>query len=362
MTVNSLAGTSVSQINIDLAASGGAGDGAADVVVISGTAGADTFDVAANGAAMEITGLGPLVRVLNAELANDRIVTTGAGGDRVNVNGTSGADTMQLVSATPYVRTTVSGFSMPVDVNGALTLSVNGLGGPDTITAFNGLAALGIPIILDGGEGDDTITGSDAAETIFGGAGNDVVSGGTGNDVVFLGEGNDTYTWNPGNGSDTVEGEGGSDTLVFNGANISEQISFSANGSRLMLTRDVGSVVMDVNGIETVNLQALGGADTVTVNSLTGTSVTQINVDLAASGGVGDLAADTVIVNGTANPDTINVSAFGGVVQVNGLTPQVQIAHPEASNDTLVVNGLAGTDTINVGAGVTSLIKVTVNQ
>ena len=108
--------------------------------------------------------------------------------------------------------------------------------------------------------------------------------------------------------------------------------------------------------------EALGGADTVTVNSLAGTSVTQINVDLAASGGVGDLAADTVIVNGTANPDTINVSAFGGVVQVNGLTPQVQIAHPEASNDTLVVNGLAGTDTINVGAGVTSLIKVTVNQ
>ena len=76
-----------------------------------------------------------------------------------------------------------------------------------------------------------------------------MVSGGLGNDVVFLGEGNDTYTWNPGNGSDTIEGGGGTNTLVFNGANIAEQLNFSANGSRLRLTRDIGNVVMDVNGI-----------------------------------------------------------------------------------------------------------------
>ena len=57
------------------------------------------------------------------------------------------------VSASPvtgYVRVTASGFTAPIDVNGALTLSVNGLGGPDVITAGNGLAALGIPLILMG--------------------------------------------------------------------------------------------------------------------------------------------------------------------------------------------------------------------
>jgi len=320
--------------------------------------------VAANGTAVEITGLGALVRVMNAELANDRIVVIGFGGDRVNVNGTPGPDEMQVNTSpvTNYGRVTASSFTLPVDVSGALTLSVNGNGGPDSITAGNGLAALGIPLILEGGDGDDTITGGDASETILGGLGNDVASGGRGNDAVLLGDGSDTFTWNPGDGSDTVEGEGGNNTLVFNGANVSEHISLYANDSRLRFTRDVGNIVMDLNGMQTINVRALGGSDNVNISPLTLTSVTQVNIDLAGSGGAGDAAADTVIVNGTAAPDTIEISAFAGLVQVTGLGPQVQIAHTEAGNDTLVVNGLGGADTINVGPGVTSLINLTVNQ
>ena len=117
-----------------------------------------------------------------------------------------------------------------------------------------------------------------------------------------MGAGNDTFVWNPGDGSDIVEGQGGSDTLQFNGANINENIDLSANGSRLRLFRDVGNVTMDVNGVEQVNVTALGGADTITVNDLTGTDVTHVNIDLGspAGSGTGDGPADTVIVNGTA--------------------------------------------------------------
>ena len=86
--------------------------------------------------------------------------------------------------------------------------------------------------------------------------------------------------WNPGDGSDTVEGQGGTDTLQFNGANVNENIDLSANGSRLRLFRDVGNVTMDVNGVEQVNVVALGGADTITVNDLTGTDVKSVNLDL----------------------------------------------------------------------------------
>ena len=39
---------------------------------------------------------------------------------------------------------------------------------------------------------------------------------------------------------------------------------------------------MDVNGVERVNFSAVGGADTITVNDLCGTDVTQVNLDLAA--------------------------------------------------------------------------------
>ena len=364
ITVNSLLGTDVVQVNIDLAATGGAGDGAVDTVTLSGTAAADTFNIAANGTAIEATGLGALVRVMNAELANDRIAVNGVGGDLVNVNGTAGADTMQVLPSivTSYVRVSASGFAAPIDVTGALTLSVNGLGGPDTITAANGLATLGVALILDGGDGDDTITGGDAAETIIGGPGNDIVSGGRGNDIIYLGDGTNTVTWNPGDGSDTIEGQTGTNTLVFNGANVSEKFDLSANGSRLRLTRDVAAITMDVNRVQKINIQALGGADSITVNSLLGTDVAQVNIDLAATGGVGDGAADTVTIFGTAAPDTINVTASAGTVIASGLAAQVQIAHPEAANDTLIINGLDGVDSFSIGAGVTALIQLILNQ
>src|SRR6185437_13314413 len=128
-----------------------------------------------------------------------------------------------------------------------------------------------VNLVLNGGDGNDTITGS---------AGNDLINGGRGNDVAFMGKGDDTFVWNPGDGSDTVEGQGGTDALLFNGANVSENISISANGSRALLTRDVANITMDLNGIERIQLATLGGADNITVNDLTGTDVTQVAIDL----------------------------------------------------------------------------------
>jgi len=261
-----------------------------------------------------------------------------------------------------FIRSIVSGYTLPVDVNGSLTLAVNGLAGGDTITGANGLAALGIPIVLDGGNDSDSINGGDEADVINGGLGNDVISGGRGNDDVFMGDGNDTFIWNPGDGSDTVDGQIGNDTLQFNCANVTEHITLSANGARFTLFRDVANINMDVDGLEIVNLPTLGGADTITVNSLVGTAVTQLNIDLGATGGTGDGSADAVIVNGTPAPDTISVTGSAGVVAVTGLSAQVQIVHPEVALDLLTVNGLGGTDSFSLGAGATSLIGVILNQ
>ena len=102
--------------------------------------------------------------------------------------------------------------------------------------------------------------------------------------------------WNPGDGSDTVEGQAGVDTLLFNGANIAEKIDISANGGRLRFTRDVGNITMDLNDVERINFNALGGADNIVINDLSGTDVTEVNIDLRARPAVGDGAADQVIV------------------------------------------------------------------
>src|SRR5205814_1879302 len=130
------------------------------------------------------------------------------------------------------------------------------------------------------------------------------------NDTALLGAGNDVFVWNPGDGSDTIDGQAGTDTMVFNGANVSEKMTLSANGTRLRLVRDVASITMDTVNLEQVNVHALGGADSFTVNDLTGTDVTAVNLDLTA-GGTGDGASDTVTVNGTAGADSIQVSGSG---------------------------------------------------
>jgi len=41
------------------------------------------------------------------------------------------------------------------------------------------------------------------------------------------------------------------------------------------LHRDVANITMDLNGVENIQFNALGGADRITVNDLTGTDATQ---------------------------------------------------------------------------------------
>jgi Ca2+-binding RTX toxin-like protein len=306
LTVNDLSGTNVAQVNIDLAGTpnGSTGDGQTDTVIVNGTAAADTFTISGSGTSVMVAGPSTTVNVTHAEAAND-------------------------------------------------SLHVNALGGNDTINASR-LHAGVIALTLDGGDGADVINGSQ---------GNDIVIGGRGDDVAFLGAGDDTFVWNPGDGSDTVEGQSGFDTMVFNGANVNEQINISANGQRVRFTRDVGNVTMDLNDVEGIDFNALGGADTITVNDLTHTDVTALNIDLASppGSGVGDGQADAVIVNGTTRNDTFTVAGNASGVSVSGLSAQVNIRGAETANDQLIINTLAGDDVVDASGLSADAIPLTVN-
>ena len=206
----------------------------------------------------------------------------GDGNDTAEVNGGNGSETFTITANGTRVRfdrVTPGPFSLDIGTTENLVLHAGG--GDDVITAGNGLASL-ISLTLDGGDGNDTITGGDGNDLIIGGNGNDIVRGGRGNDVAQLGSGDDTFIWNPGDGSDTVEGGSGTDTMLFNGANVNEKIDISANGGRVRFTRDVANITMDLNSIEQIQFTALGGADTITVNDLSGTGVKQVSIDLAA--------------------------------------------------------------------------------
>ena len=154
------------------------------------------------------------------------------------------------------------------------------------IDESNGAFSDTIPTTLRGGSGSDELVGGSGAvkllggcgaDKLIGGNGNELLSGGPGNDVAdgnrgadtaVLGSGDDTFGWDPGDGSDVVDGQGGSDTMIFNGAAAAEKIDLSRNGNRLKLFRDLGNITMDTAGVETVDVNPLGGADQVTVGDL----------------------------------------------------------------------------------------------
>ena len=158
-----------------------------------------------------------------------------------------------------------------------------------------------------------------------------------------------------------IEGGEGTDTMLFNGAAINETATLSANGGRATFFRVQGNVTMDTDGIETVEDNALGGADSVTVNDLTRTDVTQTNLDLAVAlgGSAGDGAADNVVVNGTNGDDSINIDGNGSGADVNGLATAVSVRHAD-QNDSLSVDTLAGTDSV-VANGVFGALQVLVD-
>ena len=132
------------------------------------------------------------------------------------------------------------------EANGAFTAAtptqINGQRGNDTLIG-------GSADTLNGGDGNDNLIGGSGAETLIGGDGNDVADGNQGADVAYLGAGDDRFTWDPGDGSDVVEGQAGHDAMTFNGSNGAEQFVVSPNFGRVLFSRDLGTITMDLNGV-----------------------------------------------------------------------------------------------------------------
>jgi Ca2+-binding RTX toxin-like protein len=307
------------------------------------------------------------------ESGNDRMVWNpgddtdlnegGDGVDTVEVNGGNGAEVFTTTANGARVRfdrLDPAPFSIDIGTSESLVLNANG--GNDSFSATGNLAAL-IKVTVDGGAGDDTILGGNGADLLLGGDGNDFVDGQPGNDGAFLGAGDDVFQWDPGDGNDTIEGQDGTDTMLFNGSGAAETFEASANGQRLRFTRNLGNIVMDTDGVEVVDLNALGNTDTTIVNDLSGTDVVELNTDLAGTigGTAGDGQADVVIVNGTNGNDIIDVFGAGTSASVLGLPARVNIANSEGANDSLVVNALGGDDGVTATTLPAGVIKLTVD-
>ena len=232
-------------------------------------------------------------------------------------------------------------------------LVVSALDGADVVDA-SAVQPGAIDLVLNGGRGNDRL---------IGGQGNDVLIGAQGEDVMFGGAGDDTFVWNPGDGNDLLEGQDGFDTMLFNGANIAEAIDISANGQRVRFTRDIATITMDADGIELIQFNALGGADDIVVNDLSGTAVKKVNLNLhsPADSDTGDNAADTITVMGTTGNDAVHVVPTATGLSVTGLAAEVSLSGTEGALDQLIVKLLAGDDAFEATTLPAGLILLTVD-
>ena len=123
-----------------------------------------------------------------------------------------------------------------------------------------------------------------------------------------------------------------------------------------MLTRDVGVVTMNLVNIENIDVNALGGADTITVNDLSKT-----RREACRDRSVRDARQRAERRSGRHRRHQRDqwrrrdlITDDNGVVTVSGLATDVTITGFEA-NDRIVINGLGGDDVINasgLGAGI----------
>jgi Ca2+-binding RTX toxin-like protein len=188
------------------------------------------------------------------------------------------------------------------------------IGTTNSDTIINGVGSAGVTIV-------DPPAGQPFAgkeDLILGLAGDDRVLGGLGDDTAFLDDGDDLFGWDPGDGSDTVSGGRGTDTLGFNGSDAVEQFTISDTARGVQLFRDVGDILMDLNGIERIELNGLGGDDLIDASALTQP------IELIVNGGRGDdtavlgPGADRFIWNPGDGDDTVDGRAGTDTLEFNG--------------------------------------------
>jgi Ca2+-binding RTX toxin-like protein len=181
---------------------------------------------------------------------------------------------------------------------------------------------------INGGNGNDALTGTTGDDIISGGNGNDQINGGDGNDNISGGSGNDVLIG--GRGNNTLDGGDGNDTLT------------AADGNNIMNGGNGNDTITAGNGNNTIN--GGDGNDTVTVgngnNTIVGgngnETVTAGNGNNSFAGGNGN---DTIVVGNGNN--TINSGDGNDTITVG--------------NGNNVLNGGNGNDTFHVGAGSNTL-------
>ncbi len=303
----------------------------------------DMITVSANGARFDLTradggaGLGPFS--LDVGTIETLDLNTLDGDDDVTVNDLTGVSDLAI-------------------------LQIDAGAGNDTVDA-SALPDLGLTILLEGGDDNDTLTGAAGSSMINGNMGNDTLIGGAAADTIMGGGGDDVM--NGGAGGDMLSGQAGDDTMT--GDLGDDTMNGGANTDRIVESRDadfdLGDATLTISPAETdslvdveeADLNGGASANTIDASDFSGTATLMggdnddtITGAMGASvvnGNMGNdsltgLDADDTLMGG-GNDDILNGGAGGDM-----LTGQ-------AGDDTMT--GGLGDDTLNGGADTDQIIE-----
>ena len=256
----------------------------------------------------------------------------------------------------------VTGSDMLIDIQRARLIG-GGSANIIDVSDFDG------PATLDGGAGNDVLTGGDGGATITGGAGLDTITGGTGNDDLRGGDDNDQI--NGGEGQDTLFGDAGNDLL--NGGGDDDTLNGSAGSDTLnggdgadVLNGNGGSGDILTGGAGDDILDGGDGDDRVSETADTNFVLTDNSLISGATGTDILMNIEGGILSGGAGDNSIDASAFSGTSSLNGgagddtlvASAQASVLNGEAGNDSItgsaqddVITGGTENDTINAADG-----------
>jgi Ca2+-binding RTX toxin-like protein len=160
---------------------GGDGD---DVLI--GSEGSDTVS-GGTGDDLALLGEGSDVFVWNHGDGSDS-VTGGDGDDMLDFNGSEASETIAISAAGSAVSLSRDIDDVTLDLSGTETIRFDGFAGDDVVTVEDDLLDTDVTAILvNGGDGNDSLTGGTSAEVLDGGAGADELAGEGGADTFVFG-------------------------------------------------------------------------------------------------------------------------------------------------------------------------------
>ena len=297
---------------------------------------------------------------VTSNVANGALTVTSNAGDAITITADNGQ--VKVNGADPGSGAVNANTITSITVTGDAGANVINLGGV-TPTTYPGIT--GLNVTVDGGGGNDTITGSEHADLLDGDDGDDRIVPNDNpappnvvRDDARGGAGDDTIVWNGGDDDDLNEGGPGTDTIQVNGAGANETFTVNAAGGRVIFDRALptptppGLFNIDIGTAEVLDLNMNAGDDAVTASA----GLDALGFKLDVDGGAGNDSIDgsdaADLLSGGDGDDRI-------VPDDNPAGPNAprDDARGDAGNDTIVWNG-GDDDDLNEGGDGVDTIEV----